>query len=144
MTLDDFAGAAQFLREHEIRMRAFVLVKPPFQNEEEARHWGKRSIDFAFDCAATAVSLIPTRFGNGALESLANEGNFAPPTLELLESMSEYGIGVNRGRVFSDLWDLEKFARCESCFTARRQRLYRSNLQQTIEPRVDCALCEGL
>ncbi|HEY0550181.1 MAG TPA: radical SAM protein, partial [Verrucomicrobiae bacterium] len=54
MTLAMFARAAKFLREHDIAMRAFVMVKPPFvRTEEEALIFSNRSVDFAFDCGAT-------------------------------------------------------------------------------------------
>src|SRR5205809_906258 len=36
MTLPQFARAAAFLREHEIALRAFILIKPPFLEEAEA------------------------------------------------------------------------------------------------------------
>src|SRR5437868_3778537 len=84
-------SGAEFLRDHDIALRTFVLVKPPFQNEEEAGIWANRSIDFAFDSGATAVSLIPTRLGNGALEALASKNDFIPPALELVESVLDYG-----------------------------------------------------
>ena len=141
MTLDQFRRAAEFLRENDIALRVFVLVKPPFLDESEALHWAKRSVDFAFDCGATVVSLIPTRLGNGALETLAARGEFSPPKLATLEAALDYGIGLKRARVFSDLWDLESFADCEECFEPRRSRLHEMNLRQVIRPRVACECC---
>lgn len=139
MTLDDFARAADFLRANGLALRVFVLVKPPFLTDEaEALDWAKRSIDFAFKCGATVVSLIPTRAGNGALEALAAEGQFAPPSLSTLEAALNYGVGLGRGRVFADLWDLEKFSDCAQCFPKRRQRLEAMNLEQTILTGVEC------
>jgi len=120
MTLDQFRGAADFLRANGIDLRVFILVKPPFMREEEAVEWTARSVDFAFDCGATAITLIPTRGGNGALEELA----FAPPRLETLEAAFEYGLGVRRGRVFVDLWDV----RSEDL--SRLERLRELNLRQ--------------
>ena len=52
---------------------------------DEALHWAKRSLDFAFDCGAMAATLISTRGGNGAIEVLVETGEFAPPRLELVE-----------------------------------------------------------
>ena len=141
MTLDQFRRAAEFLRENDIALRVFVLVKPPFLDESEALHWAKRSVDFAFDCGATVVSLIPTRLGNGALETLAARGEFSPPKLATLEAALDYGIGLKRARVFADLWDLESFADCEECFEPRRSRLLEMNLRQVIRPRVACECC---
>ena len=141
MTLDDFARAAAFLRREAVALRVFVLVKPPFLDEAEALVWAKKSIDFAFDCGAAAVSLIPVRFGNGALEQLAEQGQFAPPELATLEAAAAYGISRQRGRVFADLWDAEQFSRCPSCFAARRDRLQQMNLGQQVLPRIDCDVC---
>lgn len=145
MTLDDFARAAEFLLRHGVALRAFVLVRPPFLPEEaEARHWAKRSIDFAFDCGASVVSLIPTRGGNGAMEALEARGQFSPPRLADLEAAADYGVGLQRGRVFADLWDLEKFSQCADCCDARRQRLRRMNLEQRLEAPVRCETCGTL
>ena len=138
MTLEQFSRAAEFLRTHDIALRVFILVKPPFLNEPEALEWACRSIDFAFECDATVASLIPTRFGNGALEALAARGEFSMPSLETLESAMDYGIALRRGRVFADLWDLEKFSACAACFPDRRARLERMNLSQQLEDRVTC------
>lgn len=143
MTLDDFRRAADFLRMNDIAMRAFVLVKPPFiVDEAEALHWTKRSIDFAFDCGGTVVSLIPVRAGNGALEELARRGEFSPPRLGTLEATLDYGIGLRRGRVFADLWDLEKFSDCSACFPERRDRLHGMNLRQDVPPKIGCEFCK--
>ena len=138
MTLAQFSKAARFLGEHGIALRVFVLVKPPFLDEAEALEWACRSTDFAFDCGAAVVSLIPTRGGNGAMEDLAARGEFSPPRLATLEAAVSYGIGLRRGRVFADLWDLEKFSGCIRCFADRRARLERMNLRQLEEPAVKC------
>jgi len=100
-------------------------------------------VDFAFDCGATAISLIPTRLGNGGLDSLAVRGEFSPPKLSTLETALDYGIGLKRGRVFADLWDLERFSACSACFERRRARLLEMNLGQAVLPRVTCERCRG-
>jgi len=142
MTLDQFAQAAEFLRRQDIALRVFILVKPPFiVDEAEALQWARRSLDFTFDCGAGAASLIPTRGGNGAMEALAARSQFAPPRMETLEAAFDYGLGLRRGRVFADLWDLEKFSKCAACFAPRRERLERMNLSQTMGPSVACAQC---
>ncbi len=143
MTLADFARAARFLDEHGIALRAFVLVKPPFLDEAAGLEWAKRSIDFAFNEGAAVVSLIPTRSGNGALDALAATGDFAPPRLATLEAALGYGVAQNRGRVFADEWDLEKFSTCALCFPARQDRLRRINQRQELPPPVGCPICGG-
>lgn len=139
MTLDDFRTAADLLRDNGIDLRAFILVKPPFVAEDEAVEWARRSLDFAFDCSASVAALIPTRDGNGAMEALAEQGDFAPPSLAALEASLDYGVGLARGRVLADLWDLRRFSRCVRCFDARAARLGRMNLAQAPEPPVGCA-----
>ncbi len=74
MTLDQFSIAADFLRRNTIDLRVFILVQPPFMRPSESLYWAQRSLDFAFDCGASAATLIPTRGGNGAMEILARGG----------------------------------------------------------------------
>ena len=143
MTLGQFAAAADELRDHGIDLRVFLLVRPPFLSEAEGLEWACRSVDFAFDCGATAVSLIPTRGGNGAMEELAAQGNFAPPTLATLEAAAAYGIALGRGRVFADVWDVRRIARCDACREARVARLDRMNREQRVLAPVVCERCGG-
>ncbi|MEY2787418.1 MAG: hypothetical protein RLZZ34_561 [Verrucomicrobiota bacterium] len=106
--LKGFRRSAEWIRRHGMDLRVFVLVKPPFLGEAEALEWACRSIEFAFDCGADTVSLIPTRAGNGALEWLAARGRFSPPRPETLESALTHGLDLRRGRVFADTWDLDR------------------------------------
>jgi radical SAM enzyme (TIGR01210 family) len=143
MSSEAFASSAASLRSHGIDVRTFILVQPPFMKPNESLNWAERSIDFAFDCGATVASLIPTRGGNGAMETLARSGDFLPPGLATLESAVEYGIGLQRGRVFSDLWDLRRAAPvCAQCYPARIARLAAMNLHQRVLNAVECASCE--
>src|SRR5262249_50805374 len=138
MTLDQFSEAAYWLHHNNIALRAFVLLKPPFLEEAEALYWAQRSLDFAFDCGATAVVLIPTRTGNDALEALSLSSEFSQPRLKTLEEALLYGINRRRGRVFADLWDLKRFAVCDSCFSDRMTRLEKMNLDQELVSPVLC------
>ena len=143
MTLDQFSAAATFLRSNEIDLRVFVLVQPPFLQADEAVLWAQRSIDFAFDCGATAVTLIPTRGGNGAMEALAANRQFSAPRLETLETSFSYGLGLKRGRVFADLWDADKIPSCPACRTPRIARLRRMNLSQSNLSPARCQSCDA-
>ena len=143
MTLDDFARATAFLRNNDIGVRAFILLKPPFTTEAEGVTWAKRSIDFAFDAGVNVACVIPTRSGNGAVDALAARGEFSPPRLTSLEEVLDYGLGLKRERVFADLWDLQLFSKCAACFERRRQRLREMNLSQRVLPRVECPACES-
>jgi archaeosine synthase beta-subunit len=144
MSLEEFKNAAQILQNNGIGLRVFILVKPPFMEEKEALEWAARSLDFAFDCGATAATLIPTRGGNGAMEELAGAGLFSPPKLATLEAAMACGIAMRRGRVFADLWDVRRTTSCECCIELRIARLNAMNLQQCVLPPVQCERCGGL
>jgi archaeosine synthase beta-subunit len=110
MSVEDFRHAAAFLAESGIALRVFLLVRPPFLSEEEGVEWGCRSLDLAQACGAGFVALLPTRAGNGALEALAVQGHYAPPTLQSVETCLRYGLGLGGTlRVTADLWDIEPF-----------------------------------
>jgi archaeosine synthase beta-subunit len=141
MTLDQFRRAAEFLRREGIALRVFVLVQPPFLSVAEAPVWARRSVDVAFDCGATAVSLILTRAGNGAMEALAASGGFSSAGLAALEAAVEYGVSLGRGRVFADLWEVERFSDCPLCFPKRVARLREMNRGQTVPSSVSCKAC---
>ena len=141
MTTDQFAAAAARLREHDIDLRVFILVKPPFMREDEALYWAQRSLEFAFDCGATAATLIPVRGGNGAMEELMAAGEFSPPSIATLEAAAAYGLQLRRGRVFADLWDLKPNGDCPYCHSARIARLREMNRSQTVLDPVVCAAC---
>jgi len=142
MTLDQFSIAAVFLRVHDVDLRVFVLVQPPFMQPHEAVLWAQRSVDFAFDCGATAVTLIPTRGGNGAMEALAGNQQFSPPRLETLEASFSYGLDLRRGRVFADLWDAERIPSCPICRIPRLSRLHNMNLTQIPLAPIRCQSCD--
>lgn len=139
-TVDDFRRAAEFLAHHDIALRVFLLLRPPFLTEEEGVEWAQRSLEVAFDSGATACCVIPTRAGNGAMEALAAAGDYAPPSLRSLEKVIEAGLRLRRGRVFADLWDVERFFTCD-CSPARAERLAVLNRTQTLLPSILCDRC---
>jgi radical SAM enzyme (TIGR01210 family) len=141
--LDEFRKAAAFLRGEGIAVRAFVLVQPPFLDPADGLEWAVRSADFAFSCGAGAVSLIPTRAGNGAMEALMASGDFHPPTLADLERAQSGALALGGGRVFADTWGVEGFSTCPRCVEARLERLRRINRAQRDEPALLCAACGG-
>ena len=141
MTLAQYARAAEELGERGIALRAFVLVQPPFMRVEEALEWACRSVDFAFGCGATAVSLLPTRAGNGAVDALAAMGEFVAPALSTVEDAFDYGVGLGKGRVFVDLWEMERVSACAVCRETRVERMRRMNLEQVVLERVRCGSC---
>ncbi len=141
MTLAQFRRAAEFLREGGISVRVFVLLGLPYLSESESLDWACRSVKFAFDCGASVVSLIPTGAGNGALDTLAQRGEFSPPGLSALEDALSFGLALGHGRVLADLWDLERLNRCARCFAPRAERLRAMNLTQTVPASIECGSC---
>lgn len=138
MTREDFRRAVGFLRENDIDVRTFLLLRPPFLSEEEGVEWALRSIEFAFDAGVQCASVVPTRSGNGIMQHLERNGHFEPPSMASIETVLEEGLRMNRGRVFMDLWDLERFYECDTCGPERRERLRRMNLSQEVQPPVVC------
>lgn len=138
MSLDDFQGGVEFLGKNGISTRAFILLRPPFLSEEEGVEWACRSIDFAFQAGVEVCSLIPVRGGNGAMEVLAAGGYFHEPTLSSLEKALDYGVSLQKGNVFADLWDIERFSPCPDCFEARKERLEKTNLNQQVQTPIPC------
>ncbi len=143
MTCDDFARTALRLASEGVALRAFVLLRPPLLDESEGIDWALRSLVFAFDVGVRVAAVIPTRPGNGLLELWRDAGWFAPPRLSSLETVLDRGVGLRRGRVLADLWDLERLSDCDACFAARRNRLDRINRTQRPDPSVSCPACGG-
>jgi radical SAM enzyme (TIGR01210 family) len=138
MTLADFEWAVLFLAGYDIAVRAFILLRPPFLTEDEGLLWAQRSLEWAFAAGVECCTIIPTRAGNGAMERLQERGDFHPPALRSLEKALEHGIGLGRGRVFADLWDIEKLFSCPHCGPARARRLDVLNRTQALLPPVEC------
>ncbi|MBV9863985.1 MAG: hypothetical protein JO316_01395 [Abitibacteriaceae bacterium] len=145
MTLERFAATAHLLQQHAVALRVFVLVKPPFMDEAEGVYWAERSVDFALDCGAEVVALIPTRPGNGALDVLMAQGHFSPPKLSSLEAAFAYALTRvqkhPKARVFADVWDLAQFSSCDDCLPVREERLKQMNFKQQIAPGFTCPGC---
>ncbi len=133
MTLADFDGACERLKEAGIVVRAFVIVRPPFLDEEEGVEWAIRSVEHAFARGVDAVSLIPARAGNGLMEELEREGLFGSPRLGSVEAAFEACLGLGAGRVFVDLWNAGRWTGVEERAGERVARLGRMNLSQRVE-----------
>jgi len=84
-------------------------------------------------------SIIPTRGGNGAMETLGDD--YTGPRLRDLEAVIEFGLNRGNVRVFADLWDVERFFDC-SCSPHRAARLKTMNRDQCIPERVSCGCDE--
>ena len=142
-TLAGFEHASRALLRRGVALRVFLLIWPPFVAAAEQDEWLLRSVDTAFECGASVISLVPTRPGNGTLEAFAAAGTFRQPDLDDVEHSFALALthAASRGRLFVDCWDLDLFAACESCLPARRERLQRMNLQQQVLPAWSCRHC---
>ncbi|MGB8357340.1 MAG: hypothetical protein WCD55_01870 [Bacteroidales bacterium] len=139
MTLEDFRNSVSYLTQHGILSRAFILLRPPFLSESEGIFWAERSIDFAFSAGVECCTVIPVRAGNGAMDLLMEKKYFAQPDIRSLETVLEYGIRLNSGRVFADVWDLGMFSSCKKCIDKRTNRLITLNLNQKITSPIRCS-----
>lgn len=127
-------------------VRAFALVGAPWVPAAETVDWTVATARAAIDAGATHVSLIPVRGGNGTMEELAAHGEWTPPTLADLEAaldrcLAELAPAGGAVVVDADLWDLDHFARCETCAADRRRRLERLNAAGGAEPPIGCSRC---
>lgn len=136
---EDFKAAAAFLKSHEIDIRVFILLNPPFlTGEKENIEWTLKTVQFAFECGASSCSIIPTRPGNGFMEALQEKGDYIPPTLNTLEKVFEKALDLKMGRVFVDCWDINFLSKCPLCFEERKHRLAEMNLTQKFHHRIIC------
>jgi hypothetical protein len=142
-TLTGFEHAAREVLRRGASLRVFLLISPPFVAADEQDRWLLRSVDTAFDYGASAISLVPTRPGNGTMEALAAAGMFRQPDFDDIERSFALALthGSRRGRLFVDCWDLDRFASCTSCLPARRERLHQMNVQQRILAASSCRDC---
>lgn len=142
ITKENYRKASEYLVSNGIEVRAFILLNPPFLTDErENIEWCLKTTEFAFDCGASSSSIIPTRDGNGIMEKLREEGEYIAPKLSAFEEVFDRALNLNKGRVFADLWDLEKFSDCDECLEARKQRMQQMNIDQKVQKNIECK-CE--
>ncbi|MFT4155019.1 radical SAM protein [Parafilimonas sp.] len=140
LTPKDFKNATGSLNQHNIDVRAFVLLNAPYITDpQESIVWTLKSIQFAFECGVVRCAVIPVRPGNGVMDVLWREGNYAPPSLAMLEDVFEKALLLGQGQVFVDTWDIGFLSTCTFCFDARKKRLEKMNLEQKILPEVRCS-----
>ena len=141
LDLARFESAARMLTESGIDLRVFVLLGAPHVLAAVSVEWTVRTVEYAVQCGASVVAIIPVRGGNGEMERLHALGHFSPPTLAQLESALDKCLAFRGVVVTADLWDVERLAACAHCCPARIARLERINVSGCAELRVTCALC---
>lgn len=104
--------AASLIRAMGADLRAFILLNPPYLTDSnEIRYWCLESARFAFEAGFQTVTIIPVRPGNGAMEYLLQHGFAVKADLYLLEEVASEARSWNKGRVFVDMWDIDRFLR---------------------------------
>ncbi len=142
MDVGDFDRAAEFLRQNRIDVRTFILIQPPGLQEEEGVEWAVRSVAHALRAGAHVCSLIPVRSGNGYVDSLIDKGEYSEPRFDSIETAFSQALELDLpGRVFIDLWDIQRFSQCSHCLQQRIERLQRMNLTQLVSAKITCEHC---
>ena len=143
LDLARFDRAAEFLEQHDIDLRAFVLLGTPHVPAEAAIEWTARSVEYAAARGAKRIAIIPVRGGNGELDRLQALGQFVPPTLAQLECAVEQCRAIPSAVVTADVWDIERLPGCESCRPQRAARIQMMNLSANPQspPPVPCSSC---
>lgn len=139
--LSRFDWAARFLSENGIDLRVFVILGAPYVPDSESVAWAVRTVEYAVERGAAAVSIIPVRGGNGEMERLQALGHFIPPTLSQLEDTLDHCLQFTSTVVTADVWDVERLAVCDDCASERIERLRRLNVTGQAEARVGCRTC---
>jgi archaeosine synthase beta-subunit len=144
LDLPRFDWAARFLSENGVDLRVFVLLGAPYVPAGESIAWTVRAVEYAVERGASVVSVIPVRGGNGEIERLQAEGQFAPPSFSQLEETLDLCLQFTGTVVTADLWDVERLSACDYCKSERVERLRRLNQSGRAEPRISCAVCTAL
>jgi len=97
-TVKDYDRAAEILREREVDIRTYVLLKPPFLTEDEAIRDSVATMAHAAEVSAT-LSLNPVNVQKGTLvEKLWRSWSYRPPWLwsvmRVLRSCDGLGVKV--------------------------------------------------
>lgn len=143
MTVGDFDAAVARLRQDDIDVRAFILSHPPYLDGPSCEAWSTRSMAHAFAVGVECCVVIPTRSDSGAMDDLARRGQVVKPGLAALERQLEAGLRLAAGRVFADLWDVERIRECDVCHDRRVDRLRLMNRTQAVLESVTCERCHA-
>ncbi len=146
MTLDDFAGAAEFLQRNEIALRCFVMLQLPHANPQKCVDDAVQAVIHAAQAGALFVAIIPTRSDTPAMQKLIATGEFVSPTLMQLEtalhdSLSQIRTDDSGCVVTADTWDIEMVRHCPTCQDARIKNIQAMNSRQQSLPVSRCDRC---
>jgi radical SAM enzyme (TIGR01210 family) len=81
-SFDNFTKAVKICKKNGVKVKAYLLLKPPFLTEKEALEDAKESIKKAERAGADRVSINPMNIQRGTLvERLWKSGEYRPPWL---------------------------------------------------------------
>ena len=136
-----FRDAAGHFRKEGISLRAFVLVQPPFVPPAEAARLAAATFDFAVECGARVVSLLPVVAQHAPMERLRASGDFAEISAEAYFRIVADCVARGGAVVLAETDALPRLPACPDCKEARARALGALNATGRLAP-VTCARCE--
>jgi len=136
-----FRDAASHLRGEGISLRAFVLVQPPFVGRADAARLAAETFDFAVECGARVVSLLPVVAQHAPMERLRASGDFAEISTEDYFAVVAACVARGGAVVVAEADALARLPACPDCRRARALSLEALNATGRLPP-VSCARCD--
>ncbi len=133
MTVSDYDRACDFLIEHDISIRTFLLLPAPGVAGENVVSHTISSVRHALACGSHVTSLIPLRTGNGALDWLLEQHLVHLPDQHLAAKTFRAALDLPRSkeqRLFLDLWNFDSLAKDDETASSLHDQMERLNLRQ--------------
>jgi radical SAM enzyme (TIGR01210 family) len=145
--VEDYVRAASLLKEREIPVRTYLLLKPPFLTERQAMQDTIKSIEFAAPYSES-ISINPINVQKDTMvEKLWRRGDYRPPWLFSLVEVLKAGKTLTEKRVFSSpsgAGSLRGVHNCEKCDASYIEAVKRHSFSQDVKEfeNLDCE-CRG-
>lgn len=140
-TIARFCEAAAILRDHDVLLRAFVLVQPPFVRGEDAAALARATFDLAVSAGARVVSLLPVVSEHAPMERLRASGDFREISAQDYFAIVSSCVARGGALVLAVPSALARLPGCETCRGARVAALEELNQTGRLGV-VDCPVCE--
>ncbi len=146
-SVEDYERAASLLREKDVPVRTYLLLKPPFLTEKQAMQDTIRSIEFAAPYSES-ISINPLNVQKDTMvEKLWRRGDYRPPWLFSLFEVLKAGKNLTGKRVFSSpsgAGSLRGVHNCEKCDANFIEAVKRHSFSQDLKEfdDLDCE-CRG-
>jgi hypothetical protein len=98
-------------------------------NEQEGVHWAKDQSILLLRQSVDCCTVIPVEPAMVQWNIYRRKVIFAS-AISSLEEVLEYGISLEKGRVFADTWDLGLISICDKCLDIRTGRMIEMNLSR--------------